>query len=68
MHERQLIEAVIQSLTMSNGNHFIFLQRPIALTLLAISVGLLLMSAVSFALHRRDWRAKLAEAEASESK
>jgi putative tricarboxylic transport membrane protein len=57
-----------QSLIMSNGNYFIFLQRPIALVLLAVSLGLLLMSVISFLLHRRDWRAKLAEAEAAESK
>jgi putative tricarboxylic transport membrane protein len=57
-----------QSLIMSNGNYLIFLQRPIALTLLAVSLGLLLMAIVSFLLHRRDWRAKLAEAEAAESK
>ena len=40
----------------------------IALVLLAVSLGLLLMAVVSFVLHRRDWRAKLAEAEAAESK
>jgi putative tricarboxylic transport membrane protein len=57
-----------QSLIMSNGNYLIFLQRPIALVLLAVSLGLLLMAIVSFLLRRRDWRAKLAEAEAAESK
>jgi putative tricarboxylic transport membrane protein len=57
-----------QSLIMSNGNYLIFLQRPIALVLLAVSLGLLLMAVISFLLHRRDWRAKLAEAEAAESK
>jgi hypothetical protein len=34
--------------------------------LLAIAAGLLVLSAVSFFLKRRDWRDKLAEAEASE--
>jgi putative tricarboxylic transport membrane protein len=62
------VYGVNHSVVMSNGNYLIFLQRPIALALLAVSLGLLLMSAVSFLLHRRDWRAKLAEAEAAESK
>jgi putative tricarboxylic transport membrane protein len=57
-----------QSLIMSNGNYLIFLQRPIALVLLAVSLGLLMMAIISFLLRRRDWRAKLAEAEAAESK
>lgn len=55
-----------QSLIMSGGNYMIFLNRPIALVLLAISVGLLLLSAMSFVLRRRDWRDKLAEAGAGE--
>ena len=54
-----------QSLIMSNGNYLIFGQRPIAAALLAVSALLLVMSAVSYVLHRRDWRAKLAEAEAA---
>jgi len=37
-----------QSLIMSNGTWGIFLQRPIALTLLAVSAVLLTVSAVSF--------------------
>ena len=45
----------------------IFAQRPIALLLLALSVGLLLLSAASFLLKRRDWRATLAQAEAGET-
>jgi len=57
-----------QSLIMSNGNYLIFLQRPIALVLLAVSLGLLLMAVISFLLHRRDWRAKIAEAEAVDTK
>jgi putative tricarboxylic transport membrane protein len=51
-----------QSLIMSDGAWMIFLQRPIAATLMAISAALLVASAVSA---RRDWRAKLA-AEAKE--
>jgi putative tricarboxylic transport membrane protein len=56
-----------QSLVMSNGNWFIFFTRPIAATLFAIAIGLLLLSAISF-LTRRDWRGKLAEAEAGDGK
>ena len=56
-----------QSLIMSNGNYLIFLQRPISLLLLAVSAGLLLMALASFVLHRRDWRARLAEAEAGKN-
>ena len=50
-----------QSLIMSDGNWLIFLQRPIALTLIgrlrraAGDVGVLRMRA------QRDWRAKMAE-------
>ena len=54
-----------QSLVMSNGNWMIFFNRPIAATLFAIAIGLLLLSAIS-CLTRRDWRGKLAEAEAGE--
>ena len=56
-----------QSLVMSNGNWFIFFTRPIAATLFAIAIGLLLLSALSL-LTRRDWRGKLAEAEAGEQR
>jgi putative tricarboxylic transport membrane protein len=56
-----------QSLIMSDGHWLIFLQRPIALTLLVICAGLLVLSATSFVLHRKDWRAKLAAAETSKS-
>jgi putative tricarboxylic transport membrane protein len=55
-----------QSLIMSNGAWLIFLQRPIALVLLLVSLALLVASAASYLLARRDWRAKLAEAEATE--
>jgi putative tricarboxylic transport membrane protein len=56
-----------QSLVMSNGAWTIFFQRPIAGALLVISVALLLLSALSFFMKRKDWRDKLAEAEAGES-
>jgi putative tricarboxylic transport membrane protein len=55
-----------QSLIMSNGHWTIFFERPIAGALLAVSVTLLLLSAISYLLKRKDWRAKLAEVEASE--
>jgi putative tricarboxylic transport membrane protein len=57
-----------QSLIMSNGDWLIFAQRPIALALLAISVGLLVLAAVSLVRSRKDWRSKLAEAEAGEQR
>jgi putative tricarboxylic transport membrane protein len=55
-----------QSLIMSNGSWVIFAQRPIALTLLVISVGLLALAALSLLRSRKDWRGRLAEAEAGE--
>jgi putative tricarboxylic transport membrane protein len=58
-------QSLRQSLIMSNGNYLIFFQRSISLALLAVSIVLLLLSAISFVL-RKDWRAKLAEAEGSE--
>jgi len=54
-----------QSLIMSDGAWTIFLQRPIALLLLAVSAGLLALSAIAYLSRRKDWRSKLAEAEAS---
>ncbi|MGP0089088.1 MAG: tripartite tricarboxylate transporter permease [Xanthobacteraceae bacterium] len=59
-------QSLRQSLIMSNGNYWIFFQRPMAVALLAISVGLLLLSAMTFVLRRNDWRAQLAEAEPGE--
>jgi putative tricarboxylic transport membrane protein len=56
-----------QSLIMSNGNYFIFLQRPIALTLMIIAAGLLALSAYGWLRRRDDWRTRLAQAEGSES-
>ena len=55
-----------QSLIMSNGNWLIFLQRPIALTLMAGCAVLLMLSAYSLMAARKDWRVKLAEAESAE--
>jgi putative tricarboxylic transport membrane protein len=54
-----------QSLVMSSGDYMIFFQRPIAAMLFAASALLLLLAAYS-ALTRRDWRTKLAEAEAGD--
>ena len=59
-------QSLRQSLIMSNGNYFIFFNRPIALGLLAVCAILLVMSAGSFLLKRKDWRNRLAEAEAGE--
>jgi putative tricarboxylic transport membrane protein len=55
-----------QSLIMSGW--LIFLERPIALVLLLVCAGLLVLSAVSAVLARRDWRAKLAQAGADEAR
>jgi len=52
-----------QSLIMSDGGWMIFLQRPIAGVLLAVSAGLLALSAFAQISRRGDWRPKLAEAE-----
>jgi putative tricarboxylic transport membrane protein len=57
-----------QSLIMSDGAWLIFLQRPIALTLLCVCGILLALSIVSMVSRQRDWRAKLAEAEAAENR
>src|SRR4051794_24981882 len=59
-------QSLRQSLIMSNGHYLIFFNRPISLGLLAVSIGLLALSAISFVLKRKDWRAELAEAEAGE--
>ena len=53
--------SVRQSLIMSNGTWTIFLERPIALVLIAIGAVLLALAAISFVMRRRDWRARLAE-------
>ena len=54
-----------QALIMSDGTWTIFVQRPVAAVLLAVSAALLLLSAATTLARRRDWRAKLA-AEAGE--
>jgi len=56
-----------QSLIMSNGNWTIFFQRPIAAALLAGCAVLLALAALALARKRKDWRAKLAEAETGET-
>ena len=56
-----------QSLIMSGGSFTIFYQRPIALVLLLISAVLLGLAAWGAFVARRDWRAKMAAAEAGES-
>jgi putative tricarboxylic transport membrane protein len=61
-------QSLRQSLIMSNGYWTIFFQRPIAAGLLAVSAALLALSAISFIMHRKDWRDTLAEAEAGEEK
>jgi TctA family transporter len=48
---------------MSDGNWLIFFMRPIALTLMLACFVLLALSLLAAVLHRRDWRAKLAEVE-----
>jgi putative tricarboxylic transport membrane protein len=55
-----------QALIMSDGTWMIFVQRPIALVLLVVSAVLLGLSAASYVARRKDWRAKIAEAEAKE--
>ena len=59
-------QSLRQSLIMSNGNYLIFLRRPIALGLLIVSAGLIALSAYAYFAHRRDWRDRLARAEAGE--
>jgi putative tricarboxylic transport membrane protein len=59
-------QSLRQSLIMSNGDYFIFLQRPISVGLLVVCAILLSLSAMSFFAKQRDWRQKLAEAEAGE--
>jgi putative tricarboxylic transport membrane protein len=57
--------SIRQSLIMSNGTWMIFLQRPVAITLLVLSAGLLVLSALGYFSRRKDWRARMA-AEAGE--
>jgi putative tricarboxylic transport membrane protein len=55
-----------QSLIMSNGYWTIFFERPISGVLLAVSAGLLILAAISYLLKRKDWRDKIAQAEAGD--
>jgi TctA family transporter len=57
-----------QSLIMSDGTWTIFLERPIALVLLGTCAILLALSVRSIVSQHRDWRAKIAEAEAGEQR
>ena len=59
-------QSLRQSLIMSNGDYLIFLQRPISIGLLAVCAVLLALSAITFMMRSRDWRAKLAEAEGAD--
>jgi putative tricarboxylic transport membrane protein len=61
-----LEQSLRQSLIMSNGNYLIFFNRPISLSLLIVSGGLLVLSAYAFVLKRADWRKELAKVEAGE--
>jgi putative tricarboxylic transport membrane protein len=56
-----------QSLIMSNGNWKIFVERPIALALILVGLGLLSFAALTLIRQRKDWRARLAEAEAGDA-
>jgi putative tricarboxylic transport membrane protein len=48
-----------QSLAMSAGDYMIFLQRPIALTMLILGVILLLLGLKPLFTKKKDWRAQL---------
>jgi putative tricarboxylic transport membrane protein len=55
-----------QSLAMSDGSYGIFLEKPIAATLLAVGTALLLVSLKPLITRTLDWRARLALAEKGE--
>ncbi|HEV8308933.1 MAG TPA: tripartite tricarboxylate transporter permease [Methylomirabilota bacterium] len=55
-----------QSLAMSDGHYAIFVERPIAATLLAVGLLLVLLSLRSLLTRTLDWRARLALAEKGE--
>jgi putative tricarboxylic transport membrane protein len=52
-----------QSLVMSNGSWTIFLDRPVAASLVALCAVVLGLAVLSAARRRHDWRTKLAETE-----
>jgi putative tricarboxylic transport membrane protein len=56
-----------QSLIMSDGHWTIFFERPIAAVLMLACTVLLGLAALGLIRKRKDWRAKLAEAEAGEA-
>ena len=58
--------ALRQSLAMSDGHYAIFLTRPIATTLLAVGVFLVLLSFRPLVARGLDWRARMAMAEKGE--
>jgi putative tricarboxylic transport membrane protein len=59
-----LIElAMRQSLSMSNGSYAIFVEKPIAATLLAVAALLLILGLLPLVTGFRDWRARLAAAD-----
>ena len=53
---------------MSSGDFSIFVRRPISAVLLVIAALLLAHSVSTLVTQRKDWRRKLAEAEASDQK
>ena len=59
--------ALRQSLAMSDGHYTIFLQKPIAATLLAVGAVLLLLALRPLVTKTLDWRARLALAEKGET-
>ena len=59
--------ALRQSLAMSDGHYAIFVQRPIAATLLVVAVGMMLLSLRTFIRRGLDWRARMALVEKGES-
>src|SRR5262249_36616860 len=61
-----LEQSLRQSLIMSKGNYLIFFSRPISLSLLIASAGLLALAAYAFVLKRADWRKEMAKAETGE--
>jgi putative tricarboxylic transport membrane protein len=59
--------ALRQSLAMSDGHYGIFLQRPIAATLLVVALGMTLLSLRTFIRRSLDWRARMSLMEKGES-
>jgi putative tricarboxylic transport membrane protein len=59
--------ALRQSLAMSDGHYGIFLQRPIAATLLVVAAAMTALSLRTFIRRGLDWRARMALVEKGES-